>query len=244
MTTAGNRTTPDQKEETFYEWKGFEKTGAIFKALAEIPWSDDFLKRDTIDLARMTLDRTIVHGLSLLRRDFNEWKKGQRAGDDLPGRAARLAALVEKMADVLELHTDYSLWESFLRLDAIEKVRNPDFPRTLLDNASNGYCRSHQYELARYWYEPRAKAMATQVAKAVATNSRKAVLFPSASGQVFKASADDLDCLELAGSPEKERQALLACPLQSMRPTLPRTEARYRATMHALADIFEGTCKE
>ena len=90
MTTAGNRTTPDQKEETFYEWKGFEKTGAIFKALAEIPWSDDFLKRDTIDLARMTLDRAIVHGLSLLRRDFKRDAAGrllqhfQRDGAVLP----------------------------------------------------------------------------------------------------------------------------------------------------------------
>ncbi len=243
LTTAGSRSDPDVTDGAIREWKGFEKAASIFEALADIPWADGFLKRDTIDIARMALDRIIVRETSLLRRDFDEWKKGRRDGGDLPPRAARIASLAEKMADVLELHTDYSLWESFLRLDAVEKVRNPDFPRTLFDNASNGYCRSHQYELARYWYEPRAKAMAAQVAKAVAKNSRKAVLFPSLfdkDGKEFKPSVDDLDNLELAGSPEKERQVLMARPLASLRPVRQRTEANFRATMRAVSGLVAG----
>jgi len=218
MTSPGFRTSPDQREAVFREWKGFDKTVPIFNALAEIPWTDEFLRRDTVDLARMTLDRTIIHEMSLFRRDFEEWRKGQRDGGDLPGRATRIAALAEKMADILELHTDYSLWESFLRLDAIEKVRNPDFPRTLFDNASNGYCRSHQYELARYWYLPRAQAMAKLVAKAVAEGDRKATL-------------------SIAPA-EPERQALMARPLESLRPVKPRTEANFHAVMRAVSALI------
>ena len=118
------------------------------------------------------------------------------------------------MADLLALHTDYSLWESFLRLDAVEKVRNPGFPKVLFDNASCKYCRSHQYELARHWYAPRMKMMAERLAKAVASGDREATLF------------DD---------PETERRALMERPLESMRPVLPRTWQRYRESLLAIA---------
>ena len=40
--------------------------------------------------------------------------------------------------DLLALHTDNSLWESYLRLDAIEKIVNPEFEHVLIDNASCG----------------------------------------------------------------------------------------------------------
>ena len=94
-------------------------------------------------------------------------------------------------------------------------MRNPDFPKTLFDNASCSYCRSHQYELARHWYAPRMNMMAERLAKAVAAGDRKAELF------------DD---------PEAERRALMARPLESMRPAQPRTEERYREVMRACAN--------
>ena len=56
--------------------------------------------------------------------------------------------------------------------------------------------------------------MAARLADAVAAGDRKAVLF------------DD---------PESERRALMARPLESLRPILPRTEERYREVMHACA---------
>ena len=127
------------------------------------------------------------------------------------------------MADVLALHTDYSLWESYLRLDAVEKVQNPEFTKTLFDNASCSYCRSHQYELARHWYAARMRQAADRLEKAVAANDRTAALFDKS---------------------EDERQTLMARPLESLRPTLPRTEAQYRTTMCTLADILEGARKE
>ena len=123
------------------------------------------------------------------------------------------------MADVLALHTDYSMWESYQRLDAIEKIRHPGFSKTLFDNASCTYCRSHQYELARHWYAPRMRQAAERLAKAVAENDRKVVL------------CDD---------PETERLALMERPLESLRPVLPRTAAQYRTTMLAIAAALEN----
>ena len=122
------------------------------------------------------------------------------------------------MADVLELHTDYSLWESYCRLEAVEKVQNPDFTKTLFDNASCDYCRSHQYELARYWYAARMRKAASRLAKAVASHECHAVLFDNS---------------------EDERQALMGKPLESLRPTRPRTETNFRTTMQSIADALE-----
>jgi len=188
---------------------------AIFALLAEIPWSDDFLRRDTVDLARTTLDRLILRRLQELADDWESWRAGRRAGDDLPMRAEQLTTLVEKMADVLSLHTDYSLAESYQRLDAVRKITNPDFEKTLFDNASNGYCQSHQYELARYWYAPRMRALAKKLATAVADGRRDASM--------------------VVGDAQTERQALTTRPLASLRPTLPRTEANFQSTMRALS---------
>ena len=129
-----------------------------------------------------------------------------------------LAALCDRMADLLELHTDYSLWESYLRLDAVEKVRNPDFPKTLFDNASCSYCRSHQYELARHWYAPHVRKMAERLAKAVAAGDRKATFSEGA---------------------EQERLALKAKPLESLKPTIARTAENFRKVIREI----EVLCK-
>ena len=189
----------------------------VFRELAAVPWSDGFLHRDTVDLARTALDRMIMLRLSELCRDVSAWRRGKADGGDLPARAEGIASLMERMADVLALHTDYSLWESYRRLDAVEKIRNPDFARTLFDNASCGYCRSHQYELARHWYAPHMRDIARRIAKAVAADDRKA---------------------ELRGDAEKERQELMGRPLESLGPSTPRTEANFRAAMASVAALL------
>ncbi len=200
-----------------------EAAQRVFAELAAVPWSDDFLRRDTIDVARMVLDRVITLRTAELGRDIDVWQKGKAAAGgkqqgDLVARAKAVAALCDKMADLLELHTDYSLWESFLRLDAVEKVRNPGFPKTLFDNASCGYCRSHQYELARHWYASRMKEMAARLARAVAAGDRTVALF------------DD---------PEAERRALMEVPLESLKPVRPRTEANFRKVLREVQELLD-----
>ena len=203
----------------FRQWKDkVEPVKHVFRELAGIPWNGGFIRRDTIDLARTALDRIILLRLNELVFDIGEWRKGKRDGADLPGRARHLSTLTDLMADVLELHTDYSLWESYCRLEAVEKVQNPDFTKTLFDNASCDYCRSHQYELARYWYAARMRKAASRLAKAVASHECHAVLFDNS---------------------EDERQALMGKPLESLRPTRPRTETNFRTTMQSIADALE-----
>ena len=114
------------------------------------------------------------------------------------------------MADLLALHTDYSMWETYQRLDAVEKIQNPEFSKTLFENASCRYCRSHQYELARHWYAARARRMAERLAQAVAAGDRKA---------------------KFSGDAEQQRLALKAKPLETLKPTLPRTEENFRKVL-------------
>ena len=197
----------------------------VFGMLAEIEWKDDFIKRDTIDIARMALDRIISLRRADLTADVAAWRKGGRAGSPLPAdkgglvaRAKNVAALCDKMADLLALHTDYSLWESYQRLDAVENIQNPGFSKTLFENASCPYCRSHQYELARHWYAPHAHAAAALLAKAVASGKRNADM--------------KLDA-------EKERLALKARPLESLKPTLPRTEENFRKVLREVQELLD-----
>ena len=124
------------------------------------------------------------------------------------------------MADLLALHTDYSMWETYQRLDAVEKIQNPDFSKTLFENASCPYCRSHQYELARHWYAVRARQMAERLAKAVASGDR-AAKFGGAAGEA-----------------EQMRLALKARPLESLKPTLPRTEENFRKALREVQELL------
>jgi len=213
-------------------WQVLEKNGSLsawernqpaadaaFAALADIPWEGDFVRRDTIDLARTVLDRAITLRFHQLNRDFRCWCEGRRDGADLPVRARQLASLAVKMADILALHTDYSLWESLERLDAVEKIRNPDFPKVLFDNASCGYCRSHQVELARHWYAPRAAAYADAMATAVGKGDRQAKL-------------------EI-GDAEALRRELMNRPLEDLKPTSPRTAEAFARVMRETVHVLE-----
>ncbi len=206
------------------KWKQpVEDAQKVFLLLQQVSWDDPFVQRDAIDIARMVLDRTIALGVWEFGRDLAAWRNGGATAsvqqqDALIAKINRIAALCDAMADILALHTDYSLWESYQRLDAVEKIRNPLFEKTLFENASCNYCRSHQYELARHWYASHAKAVAANLAKAVATGNRKAAIAVNA---------------------EKERLALKAKPLESLKPTLPRTEENFRKVMRDVAELAD-----
>ena len=199
----------------------------VFGMLAEMEWKDDFIKRDTIDIARMALDRVICLYRADLSADVAKWRKGKCKvesekckveGGNLVARAEKIATLCDLMADLLALHTDYSLWESYQRLDAVEKIQNPDFSKTLFENASCNYCRSHQYELARHWYAPHARKLAQNLAEAVASNDRKA---------------------DISGNAKEERLALKAKPLESLKPTLPRTQENFCKVLREIAELVK-----
>ena len=208
-------------------WSGpVKESEAVFGLLARVPWKDDFIKRDSIDIARTVLDRLIALRTMELCGEIAAWRKGKTTASgqqqgDLVARGNTIAALCDKMADLLALHTDYSMWETYQRLDAVEKIQNPDFSKTLFENASCPYCRSHQYELARHWYAVRARQMAERLATAVADGNR-AAKFGGA-----------------AGDAEQMRLALKAKPLESLKPTLPRTEANFRKVLREVQELLD-----
>ena len=131
--------------------------------------------------------------------------------------------LVAGMSDILELHADYSLWDSFNRLNAVRPVENPDFGRVLFDNAVNWYCASHQYEASRYVYFPMAKRFAAWICKAAEEGGREMPPF------------DDS---------KPELAAALARSLESMKPRVARTPENIRAAFNGFASLAAITTNE
>ena len=192
------------------------KALAALRRLEDAPWDDEFIRRDVIDIVRMVLDRLIVLKIDELGCAIAKWRGGTTGvppvEKDLVLRARELAALFNLLADVLELHTDFSLWESYQRLDAIEKIQNPDFAKTLFENSVNQYCLSHQYEAIRYVVAPTAATLADRIEKAVKSGDRKA-RFP------------------VRQEMEGMRRLAKSKPLESLKPTLPRTAESFRKVL-------------
>ena len=172
-----------------------------------------------MDLARTLLDRRIEAKRLQLVQAYGDWtKKKVRDAEIVRGLASDYIRLVSAMTRLLALHTDYSLADSLDRLNAAHPVENPDFGHVLVDNAVNGYCRSHQYEAAAFLYEPFAKDCAAAVTTKLDAGDRTAI-----DGKALKAKG------------EAYREAMLKRPLVEMRSTAPRTEAAFVALMEELA---------
>jgi hypothetical protein len=193
-----------------------DDAAATFKILSKADLASAFARRDAIDIARQLTDRLIAREQRRLEKAFDAWRAGASAMD-LERHLARYGRLGALMADLLAQHTDYSLYDTFRRLDAVHPVLNPEFGQVLIDNASCYYCRSHQYELAQHWYLPvmldRTRAMRARLAADDRT--------PFTYGSEF---SDELHA------------KLLKTPLDSMRPTMPRTAETLRKTLRALAE--------
>ena len=210
-------------DKTLEHWQATLKdVKKVFGALAEIDWRGGAIRRDTVDLARTALDRLLILKMKELQKEHAAWAHDRRGQDGLAERTDEIVFLAEKMADLLELHTDYSIWESYERLDRIEKITNPNFKRVLLENATCSYCRSHQYEAARYFFLPRARAFAESVKYTFLRLKFGDKLTP----EQKELKLDDAhDLLNL----------MLAMPLETYRPTKPRTPENFRALMLELA---------
>ena len=213
-----------EKEKSFraFPWRTcLNDAPAIYRGLADVKWEDEKVKRDTIDIARTVTDRVVYALLSKLRVSLQAWRKGADNAKEVKAYLASAHALIDAFADTLALHTDYSLWESFVRLNEVENVRNPNFPRTLLDNAINEYCIGYQYEAAEYWY-------------------KKVIADVDASVSALLEKGDRTAALRIPRTDYHEW--MLGTPLKDMAPTLPRTAENYKKTMLKLAEGAELVC--
>ena len=200
-------------------------TPQLFRELAALDWKKTaFTERDAIDLARTSADRLIIAAHGQLLKAYHDWKAGEGSAEEVRRRAAAFTALNDAIVDVFALHTDYSLAESYDRLDAIEKIRNPNFAKVLIENATCGYCASHQYEAAEYWYKPAAHDFADDLVRRVTAGDRS----PLGPYETYDTYRD---------------KRLYAKPLAEMRPTLARTQENFTRVMNALAAAAESVVK-
>jgi len=108
-----------------------------------------FLYRDVVDIIRTILKRYIQYSLF----EIQEYYMMQKPTTDLRKKSV---ALVEILTDFLEQNPEYSLYDSYQRLE-LEQPVNPVFEKTLLKNSSALYCRTHVYENFKYVVAPEQK---------------------------------------------------------------------------------------
>ncbi len=122
-----------------------EDAAAVVRGL--IPFADtqnSFLRRDLFDIVRTVVKRYKQNGLRKVERAYLE-------GTDPEPFCQRCLRLTDLFADLLGQSEDFSLAESYRRLEKVHPV-NPAFENTLKENASDQYCRGHIYENVRYLY--------------------------------------------------------------------------------------------
>lgn len=121
----------------------------VLSRLSEIEAEDAQMKRDMTDIARTVIGRFTDAFLLAAELDFAENGVGAKTVSLLE----RARGLLRCLRDLLATHNDFSLYES-LRLLQAETDTNPNFERTLKNNAECEYCRSYVYENAEYLYLP------------------------------------------------------------------------------------------
>ncbi len=191
----------------------------IFADLAAITPEDNFQRRDIVDIARTVGDRLGIWVHRRLLQAFSAWCDGEDNGGDIRFWCERYLEIVKANTDILELHTDFSLCESLDRLAEEAPVFSRDFDKVLLDNASNGYCRSHQYEIAAGWYVPFAEAFVREVLRRVDAGERERISDEWAT----KTRQSGLDDLKAKG-------------IEAYRPSSLRTADEYRRVLIAAHD--------
>jgi hypothetical protein len=150
---------------------------------------------------------------------FSAWCDGADNEKDVRFWCRRHLEITGVETEILALHTDYSLCESLDRLAEEAPVFSRDFDKVLLDNASNGYCRSHQYEIAAGWYVPFAEAFVREVLRRVDAGERERISDEWAT----KTRQSGLDDLKAKG-------------IEAYRPSSLRTADEYRRVLIAAHD--------
>ena len=197
----------------------FARAPQAFRALAEIDWSGEIVRRDTIDLARTVGDRLALAAERNMMAAYFRWKAGDiSAAADFERAAGEAKECAVLMGRVLSLHTDYSLNDSLERLNAVEPVRNPDFGQVLLENAVNTYCASHQAEAALHLYPQIIDHVAAEIRSRMATGSKEPL--------------DSKGVVSLV-------EAFLKRPLATLKGDMERTAGNYRQAMLDFAETAE-----
>ena len=143
--------------------KGLAQTAAeVLKKLSRISQEDEMTKRDVYDIARTVIGRYINASILWCEYLLSE---GERA-DEIERVTKFSLELMRCMYELLGSHSDYSLYDSLLKLNRVTET-NPGFEGVLKENASCSYCRSYIYENARYLYYPEMALLYDEVKEAI-----------------------------------------------------------------------------
>lgn len=132
----------------------------------KIDGGDELLYRDVFDITRTIMSRYINLGIMQCeklyadRADINILSEMMNNTEQLLGR----------LADLLAIHDDYSLFVSLKELESVTDT-NPNFELTLKHNAECPYCRSFIFENAKYLYVPEMKIVFDEVKRSAVWNN-------------------------------------------------------------------------
>ena len=201
----------------------------LFRMLAELPFdpAEPFLQRDLIDIARTTAKNLIYIAIADLNIASQGTPANKKAQQEIQRAGKQFVGHLELLRDLLSLHDDYSLNATYERLHTVADV-NPCFAKTLVNNATNTYCTSYQYELFDHLYLPVARAYAD----AANASAKKAAAI----------SPDELKALEQVYN--KAFENIRNTPLQDMKSQKAPTAKRYREIMSGLAKSADALLAE
>ena len=201
-----------------------QEAAEIFRQLAKLNWTDDFARRDSLDLARTLADRLRTSLCAEMMVQMHQWKNGEIPAEQVRQTATRYERVLDGLTEMLALHEDYSLADSYERLNQIEPIQNPNFGQVLLDNATCPYCESpFQYEPMAHCYGPALKQLPAWVKDRLDRDDRSDFTMPAEQHEVFQVT----------------HQKMLNTPLLEMRPTQERTVENFRQCMTRLAEALE-----
>lgn len=138
----------------------------ILKRLPEISAKDNMTERDLYDIARTVVGRY----LNVAIRQAEWLYAVGKSADQLEKAMSVAEGLMNCLVQILGTHEDYSLLASLRRLQSVAET-NPNFEKTLKNNAENSYCRSYIYENAAYLYLPEMKLLFDTVRKSLQTGT-------------------------------------------------------------------------
>ena len=146
----------------------------VVATLKGLDWEkDELLKRDMTDLARVWADRLAVEAENRMFTAYLRWLGGdESAAEDVWRNGALAVARLNALAELLALHEDFSICDTYDHLCAIQPVALPTFASVLVDNVANYYCTSHQAELARHCYIPAFEHYLDVIKKRMLANDR------------------------------------------------------------------------
>jgi len=147
---------------------------SIFDIIESLPadvYEKEFIHRDVCDMLKTIVIKKLHYAIMGAAYLLLAWKHGEVGEGAVRERLSYSEKLLGIFADVLALHKDASLFESYKNLGKNRKV-NPYFENALKENVINWYCRTNIYEAVKYVYIPEMKVFADWVTRQLDRNDK------------------------------------------------------------------------